>query len=353
MAKKNWQLEYLDNDGFLFFGPRIFSKYNFRDKEANTKYKVRYTLNKTARMFEYDGLPDTITVRDLELLTQTAACSIWFRATNYDGKVYAVYGTRGGELNQNFMPTKAIVANPVLGSYELEIDKDCVVMPNDTTYTGLLPMLGRYCTALTENELSMHLLSINTRAQKILSAGDNSTIESARQYLKDIEEGKQGVIVNPKWGAQDKAGLKVDDFSGGSSTTKLLDCIEYEQYLSGSMMNELGIRAPFNMKREALGDSEVSQMDMAILPMVDDMLYNRQVAIDKINAMFGLNITVKLSSAWEDIHREVSHMEEVDKEEEYIDEEDAEVLNEETEDNKDDEVEAEEVDEEEEGVKDD
>lgn len=324
---KNWQQEYLDSDGFLYFGPKIFSYYDVRDKSRNTKNKIRYMLNRTSQMFEYEGLPETIKQRDLELLNQTATFSTWLRAN--DGEVYAVLGSRGGQLDQNFMPTKAIVANPVIGDYELDIDKDCVIMPNDSTYIGLMPMLSRYCSQLAENELSMHMININSRIMKVFSAGDTATIESAQKWLNDLENGKLGVVVNPKWAPQSDSGLRVEDFGSAGATSALLDHIEYEQYLFGSMLNELGVRAPFNMKREALGDSEVSQMDMTLVPFVDDMLYNRQVAVDKINKMFGLNITVKLSSAWEDIHFELNHMEEVDKEE-YIDEEEAEIINDET-----------------------
>ena len=319
MSRK-WQQEYLDNDGFLYFGPKIFSYYDVRDKARNTKNKIRYMLNRTSQMFEYEGLPETIKQRDLELLNQTATFSTWLRAN--DGKVYAVLGSRGGQLDQNFMPTKAIVANPVIGDYELDIDKNCVIMPNDSTYIGLMPMLSRYCSQLSENELSMHMININSRIMKVFSAGDNTTIESAKKWLKDLEDGTLGVVVNPKWGPQSETGLRVEDFGSAGATSALLDHIEYEQYLFGSMLNEIGIRAPFNMKREALGDSEVSQMDMTLVPFVDDMLYNRQCAIDKINEMFNLDVKVKLASAWEDIHFELNHMEEVEKENFEIDESD-------------------------------
>ena len=319
MSRK-WQQEYLDNDGFLYFGPKIFSYYDVRDKARNTKNKIRYMLNRTSQMFEYEGLPETIKQRDLELLNQTATFSTWLRAN--DGKVYAVLGSRGGQLDQNFMPTKAIVANPVIGDYELDIDKNCVIMPNDSTYIGLMPMLSRYCSQLSENELSMHMININSRIMKVFSAGDNTTIESSKKWLKDLEDGTLGVVINPKWGPQSETGLRVEDFGSAGATSALLDHIEYEQYLFGSMLNEIGIRAPFNMKREALGDSEVSQMDMTLVPFVDDMLYNRQCAIDKINEMFNLDVKVKLASAWEDIHFELNHMEEVEKENFEIDESD-------------------------------
>ena len=34
-----------------------------------------------------------------------------------------------------------------------------------------------------------------------------------------------------------------------------------------------------------------------LLPLIDDMLHERQIGLEKVNAMFGTNITVKLSSS--------------------------------------------------------
>ena len=39
-------------------------------------------------------------------------------------------------------------------------------------------------------------------------------------------------------------------------------------------------------------------------PFIDDMLKERQEALDKVNAMFGTNISVKFNSAWEINERE-------------------------------------------------
>ena len=37
----------------------------------------------------------------------------------------------------------------------------------------------------------------------------------------------------------------------------------------------------------------------ALFPLIDDMLEQRQAGVEAINAMFGTNITVELSSIWE------------------------------------------------------
>jgi hypothetical protein len=52
------------------------------------------------------------------------------------------------------------------------------------------------------------------------------------------------------------------------------------------------------MKRERLNLGEVSMNVDVLLPYVDNMLKERQDAVEKINAMFDTEISVKLASSW-------------------------------------------------------
>ena len=58
------------------------------------------------------------------------------------------------------------------------------------------------------------------------------------------------------------------------------------------------------MKREYLSSEEIAANTDILLPLVDDMLHNRETACERINAMFGLNISVHKNSAWENNIRE-------------------------------------------------
>ena len=58
------------------------------------------------------------------------------------------------------------------------------------------------------------------------------------------------------------------------------------------------------MKRESLSAAELGLNNDIMLPMIDQMLLCRQQDLEKVNAMYGTNISVKLSSAWEDVQLE-------------------------------------------------
>ena len=74
---------------------------------------------------------------------------------------------------------------------------------------------------------------------------------------------------------------------------------EFEQYLKASMYNEIGLSANFNMKRERLTSAEIETNSDNLYPLVDDMLNNRRLAIEKINEMFETDIKVEFNSSWD------------------------------------------------------
>ena len=50
----------------------------------------------------------------------------------------------------------------------------------------------------------------------------------------------------------------------------------------------------------------------ALLPLLDDMLENRKIGIEKINKMFGLNIEVDFSSSWQKLRKDIEIAQEVE-----------------------------------------
>lgn len=292
----NNQLRYFNKfiDG-LFGG----CEFDYADKSRCTRQHIAYMLNRTQSMFKWDNLPETIPARSLELFLQTNGNVCFYK---YEDNLYVFTGGLGGEPDVYYMPTIYTIANPALKiSKSLKIDEECVVMPNDSLYLGLLPMFNRYATGITENELSMQIAMINSRIVDLISAPDDRTRESALKYLDDIKSGKLGVIAENSF----LDGIKAQPYGTTSNSNALTSLIEMEQYLKASWFNELGLNANYNMKRESLNTSESQMNNDALLPLVDDMLKNRELAIEKVNNMFGTNITVSLYSSWLDNEQEI------------------------------------------------
>ena len=272
--------------------------YSFYDKARCTNQHISYMLNRTQSMFKWNGLPKTIPQRNLELMLQMHGN---IGIASVDGLLYAFIGGLGGEPNPYYMPTLYTVANPSLKlSKNFVIDEDIIIIPNDSLYIGLLPMFERYASAITETELSMIDANINSRIVSLLTAGDDKTKASAEKYIEDIISGKVGVIASEEF----LGGLKTQPYANTGHNV-ITDLIELEQYLKASWFNELGLNANYNMKRESINSGESQLNNDMLLPLIDDMLKQRQEGAEKVNDMFGTSISVELASSWEDNQEEI------------------------------------------------
>lgn len=271
-------------------------------KTVSSRSYFRYLLNRTLMMFKYDNLPKTIDSNMLErYLQMNGFCCI----TEAKGNLYAFNGSWGGEQDVYYRPTKFIIANPHIS--QLTDDKTFtkeviiygdqehtgVLMRNDFEWHGLSPMIARYATLFTENCVTVRTADIMLRILALLSASSDKAKKSAEAYLKKLEAGELGVIADTAF--MESLKMQSPPSNNGSYLTQF---IELQQYLKGSFYNELGLRANYNMKREAIGEGESTLDTDALLPLCQCMLQCRREDIAKVNELFGTNITVEFNSAW-------------------------------------------------------
>ena len=294
--RQNWTFRKEGSDNILL------------DKDRLVYAHVMSMLNKTQRIFEYEGLPEELPQREIEKILQIFGFCI-FKKVN--GKFYVFYGGLGGIPNAYYLPTVAIVNNPFLKYNEqLEIDKDCVVIWNDSYHLGLMPIHEKYALLLAENEISLRIATIWARVPAIIEADDDTEKESAESFIGKVERGELAVLGTDRFIEQaiGKDG-RVHDFNN-RSTSHIKELIEENQYLNAKWWNEVGVNANFNMKREAINESEATMNEDALFPLIDDMFENRNIGFDKVNKMFGLNIKPKIASSWEKLQKETKLKEE-------------------------------------------
>ena len=279
------------------------------DKNYLIESYIRYMLSRTQRIFKYDGLPETIPQRDLEILLQMASFVIW--AKDDENKLYVFYGGLGGIPNPYYQPTFGIVANPYLRYYDTIKFEDYadkqkatgVLMWNDSAHIGLMPMFERNASLLAETDISIRVACVNARIPAFFKASDDNTKESIEVMLERIENGEIAVIGTEE-DLIDSPKTLTEAFNNQHVGT-IKELIELKQYLLGSWYNELGLNANFNMKREAINESEADLNEDALLPLIDDMLESRKNAVEQVNKMFGTNIQVELTSSWKKIRNDI------------------------------------------------
>lgn len=285
--------DYLDN---ILPG---FGKYDPLDKKYICDNIIRYMLNRCQMIFKWSNLPETIPQRILEIYLQTNGHCAFMR---HNGELYVYTGGLGGKPDVYYRPTIYTISNPAQEiSINAVIDKDCVVMLNDSYYNGILPLCKRYAYSMTETEVSLYIANINSRIISLISAQDDKTQKSAELYIEDIIKGKISIVGEAKFFED----LKTTQYASGSAHQIITDLIELMQYNKASWYNEIGLNANYNMKRESINASESQLNNDALTPLIDDMLNCRKIYAEKVNKMFNTNISVDINSAWKDNEKEL------------------------------------------------
>lgn len=274
---------------------------NIRSPSEIFHYYSGMLLNRIIKMFDWTGMPDTI---DVDFLNYTLITYGSVGFTDFSGKLYALFGNVGGEPNEYYFPRLYVIANPVLGSKTIKIDENGVVMYNSTIDRFTQPtnygnplnsLIDITAQRLTETTISALTASKNIRAALLISAKDDETRQAAEVALRKIYNGEPDVIFRDK--VIDSLNITVNPVIGDAARA-LTELREEYQFTLAQFYNAIGIQANYNLKRERLNTSEVNSNLDALLINIADMLYQRQIAVEKINAMFGTSISVDFSEEW-------------------------------------------------------
>ena len=264
------------------------------DKHKLLKQFKSNQLNKSLTMFEWSNLPDTIPQVELEKMLQINGYAV---IAKYQGKLYAFQSGFSGQDPYN-QPTKALVNNPALkNNTTYTIGDDCIVIKNDDMKQGLNGIYEYYGQRLIENQITMLMTDYNLRMPFTISSSDDQTTQSAKMYLKKIIDGSLGVIGEQKL----FKALSVTP-TNSKQTATFADLYGYQQFIIAQLNNTIGLATNNNMKRERLTTNEIEVNKNASYPLVDNMLKNRQQAVDAINKMFDTDISVEYSSIWRGIN---------------------------------------------------
>lgn len=271
---------------------------DLRDRHSIAQEYYSNYIIRLDSMFEWKGLPDTIPEYILErYLKINGWCGIGYAPENSPKQgLFCFFGGLGSTPDEYYQPTQIILANPVLGSKSYTIGEDVVWARNDSLGYGVSRLLSRYSHLLAANDISINIAQVTSRIPFVITAEDGASIDSAKQFIKDAEDGKIGHIVDDSWFKEN--GVNIIPTTSNNSGNYLKALIELHQYLKAQCSNDLGIGSNYNMKRERLTQVEAENSTPYLLPLVDEMLKFRKKICDDVNAMFNQNWSVELSGAW-------------------------------------------------------
>lgn len=260
------------------------------DKNKINSYISDYLLNNALSIFKYDGLPDNIKAVDLEKNLLRFGKILF---TKWRDEFYIFSYSDTGKQNYLGEYTHYQVNNPYIQCNEIFSDDNAVRIFNTDTHEPLINLMGMYAELLTENYISLNVKNINSRIPFLISARDSSTRQSAEIFLRQIYDGKQGIIAEqPIFDS-----LNVNPLS--DKANDLTQLIELNKFFYSDYFQKIGLTNLYNNIHDRISATETEFTATSIYPYVDNMKRNRDKAVEKINSMFGLSVSVEFSSSWD------------------------------------------------------
>ena len=259
------------------------------DKKQINKAVRDYLFATAMTMFKYDGLPDNVRPEDLERMLLENGELIF---TKWHDDFYIFQFTGAGKQNYLGEWDSYQVNNPYINCNAVFTDKDAVRVRNTDNSVSLSGMLDMYSELLSESYITLNMSDVNARLSFLISAGDNATKASAELFLKQVYDGKQGII-----GSQPLLeSLSVNPLAEHRDFQSV---IELNKFYYSDFFQKIGLTNLYNNIHDRISATETEFTATSIYPFVDNMKKNREAAIEKINQLFGLDVSVEFTSSWD------------------------------------------------------
>ena len=259
------------------------------DKKQINKAVRDYLFATAMTMFRYEGLPDNVRPEDLEHMLLENGELIF---TKWHDEFYIFQFSGTGKQNYLGEWNSYQVNNPYINCNAVFTDKDAVRVRNTDNSVSLAGMLDMYSELLSESYITLNMSDVNARLNFLISAGDNATKTSAELFLKQVYEGKQGII-----GSQPLLeSLSVNPLAEHRDFQSV---IELNKFYYSDFFQKIGLTNLYNNIHDRISATETEFTATSIYPFVDNMKKNREQAIERINQLFGLNVTVEFTSSWD------------------------------------------------------
>lgn len=246
-------------------------------------------------MFKYDGLPSSLPQREIEIQLLLSGHCVVFQ----DGYELVTTNTNIFGFDRYYYPTKCIFANPVMKSKTMTIGEDCEIIYNNSLYNNVsyVPtdssmdtFICRYARQLADVESTINIYMVNNRATSYPIASNDSVKNSLTRFFSRLKNGENSIISDDAIIQQ----FRNVDILGRTQKDGLNDLLIARDKIMEMFFREIGVKM-YQPKKAQVNEEEVEANDQLLLISHDDMLEARMSGLERVNALYGTNIRVRLN----------------------------------------------------------
>ena len=280
------------NHPFGLYGAGYDGRVHAQAKMNRTFYHfVDYLYLAAVSRFKWNNLPKTVDQRMIEQSLIMQGSCLFFKL-DIDGNFYATPSANSGRFDLYGIPLTRRVVRPNGFKRTFHAsDKDNVLIYNDYTLMPFIQVIWYYAEKFTRLEVAK---DVNTELQKKPKAirTNKDNVKSIKEALREQSLGVPFILADDEL---TQPGDKTDVIS--FDTPIILEELEKEK---NALFSEYLTRLGFNniniYKNEHLTVDEANSNNEHIQSFRNSALEMREKACDKINELFGLNMSVEFNA---------------------------------------------------------
>lgn len=280
----------------IFFSHKNIDRiYKVNDVTIGFRYWYWKLFNVLQNMFVYQGLPDTLPAREIEInLLLTGHCVIF----DYNEDIITANTNIFG-YDLYYRPTKATYANPEINSDTLTIGYDCEIIYNNSLMdnvsyipcdASLNTFIARYARQLADIEATINIDMVNNRIVSFPVASNDGVMQSLKSFFKKWRNGESSIITDDNIIQE----FRNVDIAAKQTKNGINDWLIARDKILEQFFREIGVKM-YQPKKAQVSEDEVTANNQLLLISHDDMLKCRQEGIKRVNDHYGLDIKVSLN----------------------------------------------------------
>lgn len=275
---------------------RTQRKGKYMNKDYYTRLWRMRLSDLACNMFPYQGMPGEINMNAVSKMVMLGGYAIFFKDKDLD-KYFCLEGALTGVDPYGYpnfaKPISKNISEGIIFP-EMKVGEECIIIYANKVRSSALPYIVEYADKLAELDVA---IKMNTRAMKhpLMLKTTEQKKESIASLMAQYEDDYYVVFTDQS--LLDNTSLQVMDFK--VSASEILNLQKEKETVVNEFFNVFGISGSVE-KRERMISGEMNAMMEQIAVNREVWMAPQRDAIEKINKMFGLNISINVPKYMDD-----------------------------------------------------